>query len=127
MLASVWEEKDFEAALAMLHPEIEWDWSNSRAPYAGVSRGRDEVRAMWLELSSVYADWSIRDREVTEVAPGLVVVAQTVETQGLTSGIKTTARGATLSTVRDGLVVSVKLFQSETEALEAARVRLSPS
>ena len=32
-------DRDFDAAMELAHPDAEFDWSNSRAPYRGVYRG----------------------------------------------------------------------------------------
>jgi hypothetical protein len=34
--------RDFEAADELVQPDAEFDWSESRAPYAGVYRGAEE-------------------------------------------------------------------------------------
>lgn len=74
------------------------DWSESRAPYAGVVRGFETVREWFEQVSEAFTGYGVERRDLTDCGQNL----------------------ATLWKVRDGKVASGKLFQSRAEALEAA-------
>lgn len=119
-LEASWDRKDLEAALGLADPDLELDWSQSRAPYAGVIRGHQAVTARWMEIAEAFSDYSVERRDFTDCEPDLVVVEQAIAARGRGSGIEIRAVGATLWKVRDGKIVSGKLFQDRVEALEAA-------
>jgi ketosteroid isomerase-like protein len=47
-LEQLWDRGDMDAALAHVDANVELDWSRSRAPYAGIVRGREAARR-WFE------------------------------------------------------------------------------
>lgn len=122
-LEAVWDRRDFEAALRFAHPDLELDWSESRAPYAGVVRGYEAATEWWKDVAEAFRDYRVVRRDFTECDPDLVVVEQSISGQGRGSGIEVRATGATIWRLRDGKVVGGKLFQSKAEALEAAGLR----
>jgi ketosteroid isomerase-like protein len=80
------------------------DWSESVAPERGVYRGRDEVE---------YFESEIID------AGDLVVRVGGLRARGTGSGAEVTARGTQVWRFRGGTPISVRLYQSKAEALEA--------
>ena len=119
-LEALWDRRDFEAALSCADSDLELDWSQSRAPYAGVVQGHEQVIAWWEDVAEAFRDYRVVQRDFTDCDPNLVVVEQSISGQGRGSGVEVRATGATIWKVRDGKVVSGKLFQSKSEALEAA-------
>ncbi len=119
-LEALWDRRDFEAALRFADPDLVLDWSESRAPYAGVVRGYKAATHWWKEVAEAFSGFGVERRDFTDCGPSLVVVEQSISGQGRGSGVEVRATGATIWRVRDGKVVSGKLFQSKTEALEAA-------
>ena len=119
-LEALWDRRDFEAALSFADPELELDWSQSRAPYAGVVQGHEEAIAWWKDVAEAFREYRVVRRDYTDCDSDLVVVEQSISGQGRGSGIEVRATGATIWKVRDGRVASGKLFQSKAEALEAA-------
>ncbi len=119
-LEALWDRRDFEAALRFADSGLELDWSESRAPYAGVVRGYEAAIRWWKEVAEAFEGYGVARRDFTDCGPSLVVVEQSISGQGRGSGVKFRATGATIWKVRDGKVVSGKLFQSKQEALEAA-------
>lgn len=110
---------DLDAMEACIHSEGVFDLSESRSPYRGVYRGREEIRAVWQEVLEAFAD--IQMVGVEPVTNGnQVVVGVHVAGRGLASGIELTGAAANLFEIRDGLIVLFKLFQTRAEALEAA-------
>jgi len=118
-LEALWDRRDFEAALQFADPDLVLDWSESRAPYAGVVRGYEAATHWFTEVAETFSGYGVERRDFTDCGSSLVVVEQSISGQGRDSGIEVRATGATIWRVRDGKVVSGKLFQSKTEALEA--------
>ena len=110
---------DLDTMEACLHPEAEFDLTESRSPYRGLYRGHEEIRRVWSEARETWADMELRAEDPVEVADQ-VVVSVHVAGRGRASGIELTGAGANLFRVRDGLIVLFKLFQTRAEALEAA-------
>jgi ketosteroid isomerase-like protein len=108
---------DFVAAIKVADPEAELDFSRALGPYRGVYR-LDQVRGFFDDFTGTFS--AVR-AEPTEylVAGEHVVVPLTIHLEGR-DGIETTARGAQVWTIRDGLVVRVCIYQERQEALEAA-------
>jgi ketosteroid isomerase-like protein len=125
-LELVLHDRDFDGAAELLDDHAEFDWSNSRAPYGGVYRGRDEVRAMWQLWMGAWEDWETEIVEAIEVDADTVVIATRVKGRGKGSGVEVGARGASVWTVRDGKIVKGKLFQSKAEALAAVGLAGQP-
>src|SRR5215210_7043847 len=123
-LARAGGEFDSEAAIArqaeLWDAEIELDASEFPAlDISGVHRGADAVRQWWREW---YAAWDTLRFEYQLVDAGDRVVALLdLRLRGRSTGIEfPPAKGAWVFTFRDGLVVQMKLYVSQAEALEAA-------
>ena len=100
-------------------PEIELDASEFPAlDISGVHRGADAVRQWWREW---YAAWDTLRFEYELVDAGDRVVALLdLRLRGRSTGIEfPPAKGAWVFTFRNGLVVHMKLYISQAEALEA--------
>jgi ketosteroid isomerase-like protein len=100
-------------------PEIELDASEfPPLDISGVHRGADAVRQWWREW---YAAWDTLRFEYQLVDAGDQVVALLdLRLRGRSTGIEfPPAKGAWVFTFRDGLVVHMKLYISQAEALEA--------
>jgi hypothetical protein len=123
VLARVEGEFDAEAAIArqaeLWDPEIELDASAFPAlDISGVHRGADAVRNWWREW---YAAWDTLRFEYELVDAGDRVVALLdLALRGRSTKIEfPPAKGAWVFTFRGGLVVHMKLYISQSEALEA--------
>jgi ketosteroid isomerase-like protein len=118
-----WSSGDLEAVLESAHPDMEFDWSDSMGPFAGVYAGHAGLRRFWTEMWDAWDEFSIEIDDVTECAGGRVVTATTVRARGKGSGIEIEATGgAMVWTVRDGKVVKGKLYQTAEEALAAGAI-----
>lgn len=118
-LEAIWDRRDFEAARQFADPDLELDWSASRAPYAGVVRGYENLIGWWVGIAEAFSDYRVERRDLTTAAPGFVIAEQTLVGTGHGSGAEARATGATVWNVRDGKVVSGKLFQNKADALKA--------
>jgi ketosteroid isomerase-like protein len=115
-----WISEDLGLVLETIHPEMEFDWTESRAPFRGVYRGADGMRRYWDEVQEAWERFRPELDEVIDCGSGRVVTPSTVRGRARSSGIEIEARGAMLWVVRDDKIVSGKLFQTKEEALEAA-------
>ena len=120
-LERLWDRRDMDAAFECVDPDVELDWSRSRAPYAGTVRGREAARR-WFESvwEGAFSDQVVERRGFTDLPPDAVAVEQVIRATGRSSGIEARATGTTVWTVRDGKVVQGRLYQSKDEALKAA-------
>jgi ketosteroid isomerase-like protein len=85
---------------------------------AGVSRGADAARNWWRQW---YAAWDTLRFEYELVDAGdQVVMLLELRLRGRSTGIEfQPQKGAWVATFRDGLIVRMKLYMSQSEALEA--------
>jgi ketosteroid isomerase-like protein len=113
--------RDVDAALRDFHPEVEFDWSESRSAAGGivanVIRGRDQLRAWMLELLDVWeVTW--QPEEILQVGPDQVLEVVSVRIQGH-DGIEMGDRSAVLWTFDGDIAVRLKFFPSKERAFEA--------
>jgi ketosteroid isomerase-like protein len=110
---------DIEAALAFLHPEIEWNTYIVPGPGGGVYRGHDGVRELWADAKRIFGDFRNVPEEIYEAGEHVIAYVS-VEGVGMRSGIAVQARIAHLYSFRDGKIVSVRSFEDRDEARRAA-------
>jgi ketosteroid isomerase-like protein len=113
---------DFDAGLALCDSEVVIDWSNSVGPDAQIYRGYPEVERFWNESKRAWADTRWQIDECIDHGDKVVVFGR-IFARGVASGVNVDANVSQVVVVRDGKVVHVKLFQSRSEALEAAGLR----
>jgi ketosteroid isomerase-like protein len=116
---ALWLERDIDAARDLIHPDADFDWSDSRAPYQGHFKGHGEVTRAFQIMIDAWEEWHPEFEEVIEVDDETILIVTHVQARGKGSGAPVEARGASTWSVRDGKVIRAKLFQSKTEALEA--------
>lgn len=100
-------------------PDAVWDWSNGRGFDAGVYRGLDEIRAFLEERRAAFEEFRFELVELVEAEPDRVIADNIAYLRGR-DGIEVEARSAWLIKFRDGKQISLTLYQSKQEALEAA-------
>ena len=102
--------------MALCHPEVEWT-----APEDGtVYRGRDGVRQRleeWLESFDVYR---FEVERIIDCGTDEVLVEATEIGRGAASGAEVRTTNFELLTMRDGMIVRIREFYDEANALEAA-------
>jgi ketosteroid isomerase-like protein len=113
---------DYDAFADAVSENFEIDFSNSRSPMSGVYRGRDQAREFLQSFLEPWASLEFDTKELIELPDGRVLQVGGLRSRGHGSGVEVEARGATVWTIRDGVVAAVQLFQSKDEALEAAGV-----
>jgi ketosteroid isomerase-like protein len=113
--------RDLDALSPLYSDDVVVDMSESIGPERVEIRGRVAAEAWWREGWEWWESWTWEIEGATDVAPGEVVTATHVRGRGRGSGIDVDARIGQLWRVEGGLVTYVKMFQSEAEALGAAR------
>jgi ketosteroid isomerase-like protein len=94
------------------------DWSESVAPESGVYRGLDEFKRVFERTNESWSETEYFESEIIE-AGDLVVRVGGFRARGKGSGVEVTAHGTQVWTFRDATPISVRLYQSKAEALEA--------
>jgi ketosteroid isomerase-like protein len=115
-----WISQDLGMVLECIDPEMEFDWSESRAPFRGIYRGHEGMRKYWDEVQEAWERFRPELDDLVECGDGRLVSRSTVRGLAKASGIELAAHGAMLWTVRGDKIVSGKLFQTAEEAMEAA-------
>src|SRR5688500_19619387 len=88
-----WAEGDIDAALECTAPDVEFDWSESIAPFMDVYRGHDAIRLFWQESEDAWDEFGFVVEEVRECGAGRVVVGTRVHARASATGLELEARG----------------------------------
>jgi SnoaL-like domain len=101
-------------------PEIELDASNAAVlDLKRLYRGADQVRQFWQEWFSAWETVQY-DYELLDAGESVVMLLD-LKMRGRATGIEMPfGKFAWVSTFKDGMVVHVKVYMSQAEALEAA-------
>jgi ketosteroid isomerase-like protein len=109
---------DLDEAFKYAPADFVADWSSSEAPESGIYRGREAVKARFERTREVWSEMEYFETEIIDAGDQVVRVGG-VRARGRGSGAEVMAQGAQVWTFRGGTPVSVRLFQSKEEALEA--------
>jgi ketosteroid isomerase-like protein len=115
-----WNRRDATEREALWHPDAEVDWSRSIGPLKGVYRGRG-ARETFAGFFSTFDDVQTEAHDFIE-AGSEVVVPNTAHMRGR-DGIEVVARSTFVYTVENGRITRLRMFQDQSEALEAAGLR----
>jgi ketosteroid isomerase-like protein len=105
--------------MAFCHPEVEWS-----APEDGTTyRGRDGVRERLQEWLESFDDYRYEIQRTIDCGDDDVLVEATEIGRGAISGAEVRASHYELLTIRGGLIVRIREYYDEDNALEAAGLR----
>ncbi len=121
-LLSAFERADYEAALAALDPEIEWQVPAGVAIGQQVHRGRDEVQTGFAEWLGAWDSYRFEPEEILDHGDHVVVGGMQLG-RGRGSGAEVMLATFSVFTLRDGKVTRHRSYGDRTEALEAAGVQ----
>ena len=112
---------DRDAALAVCHPEIDFDSmlgisGRHYAGHAGIQRYFDDVGSAW-------EDWTVTVEQTVEGPDGRVAIVMTMHARGKGSGVTLADRTAHIWTLEDGLLLRNQLFREPERALEELRTQ----
>jgi ketosteroid isomerase-like protein len=94
-----------EPALALAHPEIEFD-ARVR-PDGKVWHGPEGVVQAMLEWTGTWSDWTMDVEDILEAGDGRIAVLWREWGRARDGGAEMSQEGVTVITLREGLVVSV--------------------
>jgi ketosteroid isomerase-like protein len=108
---------DVDAAVALCHPEIQFD------SVLGISGraylGHEGIRQYFEDVASAWSEWMVEVEQVTEAADGRVAIAMTMHARGKGSGASLAERTAHIWTLRDGRLWHNQPYREPEEALRA--------
>src|SRR3954454_10264640 len=109
---------DLDEAFRHAPDDFVADWSGSEAPESGIYRGRDAVKGRFERTMEVWSQVEYFETEIIDTGDHVLRVGG-VRAKGKGSGAEVMAQGAQVWTFRGGTPISVYLYQSKEEALEA--------
>jgi ketosteroid isomerase-like protein len=111
-----------DPAYRHVHPEVEWDTSET-GTFGTVARGARELTLWWADWIEVWESYVFEVSEYRDLGDWVLSPAY-VRARGR-GGIAVEMRVFHLFQVRDGKVATMRAFLSEEEALEAAALSSS--
>jgi ketosteroid isomerase-like protein len=115
-----WNSRDLEGALRDLDPDAEVDWSESSGVQRGVYRGIEEITRFWQEWLDLFQEIDVRPEAFIDAGEHVAVPNRTYM-RGR-DGVEVDAGSTSVWTLRDGKIVSHRLYQEKEAALEAVRL-----
>jgi ketosteroid isomerase-like protein len=111
---------DFDAALNLAHPDIEWQTLDA-FPDAGTYRGSEEVLSFFQTWLDAFRGFRLHLEKYEAVDEHRVLARLRVSGEGVESGVAVESPPFfQLLEYRDGLLIRARMFQTESEALEVA-------
>jgi len=118
-LYDAFNRDDFDAGLALCDSGVVIDRSNSIGPDAQIYRGHPGLEEFWSQWKRAWAETRWEIDECVDSGDNVVVLGR-LYARGAASGVTVEANVSQVVVVRGGKVLSSKLFQSRSDALEAA-------
>ena len=113
-----WERADLETVFCLYDPAIVWVNHVGPVEAQGAYLGHEGVRRTWREWLAPFETFEAHAEAFIDAGDS-VVVSWWMSGRGKTSGAPGDRSGWSVNTIRNGLVIRVDLFDTETEALEA--------
>jgi ketosteroid isomerase-like protein len=111
---------DVDAAFDLMHPDVEWQ-TLDLFPDAGTYRGAEGVRAFFRTWWDAFPGFQLHLEECAPVDDHQVIAALRVSGEGAESGAGVQSPVFfQLFEIRDGQLIRARMFQTKSEALEAA-------
>jgi ketosteroid isomerase-like protein len=108
---------DWDAAFRDQRADVEL--TTPPGPNAGTYRGREEIQGFWEEMVTPLEAWTAQPEEFFEHGDQIVAVVKArMRPKGSSAEFEN--RTGHLWTIRDGAVVSMRMFPQPEKALEAA-------
>jgi ketosteroid isomerase-like protein len=119
-----WNDDDLDAALALIHPDADWNAGGVTDLFIGVDaeyHGHAGVRAWWMAAKEPWAYFKSHIEHIVEEG-NTVVTAVRFEAVGRESGAKVGLELANLWQLEDGLIVRFAAYYTLADALDAAGI-----
>jgi ketosteroid isomerase-like protein len=114
-----WNADDFNTARELCDLELEIDRSSSIGPEARIYRGIEETERFWHDWRTTWEVWHSDIAEYIDAGDDVVVLGRAYG-RGRDGGVPVEANISQVLTVHQGRIVRSRLFQTRSEALEAA-------
>lgn len=108
---------DREAAIALCHPEVEFDSVLGIGGRAYL--GHDGIREYFDDIAAAWKEWTVEVERVAEAADGRVAIVMTMHARGKGSGAGLAERTAHIWTLRDGMLLRNEPYRRPEQALRA--------
>jgi ketosteroid isomerase-like protein len=118
---AAFEHGGLEAVAAYWHPDIDWRAVEGAADDVGVISGPDALRGYYQDWLETFDELRAEVGEVLFDDGDRVAVAVHNSGRGRASGVVTKGRYYVVCTVREGLIVSGREYDSREQALQAVR------
>jgi uncharacterized protein len=118
-LLKAFDRADYEAALEMLDPDIEWQVPPGIAIGQETYRGREGVQRGFADWLQAWEAHRFQPEESLDHGAN-VVIGGTQFGRGRGSGVEVSLETFHVFTVRDGRIIRHRSFSDRAEALEAA-------
>jgi ketosteroid isomerase-like protein len=103
------------STMALCHPEVEWTVPEDGTTY----RGREGVRQRLEEWLESFNEYRYDVQRIIDCGGDEVLVEAAEVGRGAMSGAKVHSTNYELLTIRDGMIVRIREFYDEGDALEA--------
>ena len=119
----LWRQSDYSSATAAFDPQLEWDFSAHPLPdWPNTGSGRDDFQRQLAEYVSGWREYRAEVRELIDAGDEVVVVLH--ETVAVRESDAILDRDLhCVWTIRDGVVVRLRVFKTRADAREAAGLR----
>lgn len=113
---------DLDSALEAMHPEVAWRTLEA-LPDVRTYRGREGVREFWQTWHDTFSGFHLHLDDCVPAGEHQVISTLRASGEGAGSGAGVESpRFFQVLEVRDGQIVSARMFATEREALDAAGV-----
>ena len=111
---------DRATAARLLAPDLEWH--SLAGPLVGVEtiRGREAMLKFWQDAAETFEGYRASVEELTDLGNDRVLVVARWGGHGRGSDVEVDQRFASIYEIRDGMLASVRDYETREEALEAA-------
>jgi ketosteroid isomerase-like protein len=106
---------DCEAAVAVCHPEIEFDSVLGLSGRAYI--GHEGIRQYFDDVQSAWDYWTVEVERIAEGADGRVAIVMTMHARGKGSGASLATRTAHIWTLSSGLLLRNQAYREPEQAL----------
>ena len=113
------EQEGVDAAARFWHPQIEWRAVEGAVDDVGVIRGRDAMRRYYQDWIDMIDDLRGGIEEVVHDSGETLVVVLFNSGRGRGSTVPIRGRYTVAYTIRDGLIVRGREYETPAQALEA--------
>ena len=116
-------DRNIEAALKFAHPDVEWQTLEG-FPDGGTFRGPEGVLSFFQTWLDTFKGFRLHLERCEALDEHRVLAMLRVSGEGVESGVEVESPSFfQLLEYRDGLLIRTRMFQTKSEALEAAGLR----